>query len=158
QLVRSPAAAHAMRRVPGGNMPYYTRFGQLPRKRHVQFRRPDGRLFSEEVFGTEGFSGPTSTLYHIHPPTQITGWRPLYATKPEYVEQDIMRMRHVKSAPLRPHGDPVTGRVVLFGNSDCEMSVCNPAEQMDYHYKNAMGDECIFVHFGSGVCHTQFGT
>ena len=115
-------------------MPYYTTLGQLPPKRHIQFRRPDGALYSEEVFGTEGFVGPTSTIYHIHPPTQVTGWKPLYSTKVEYVEQDTMRMRHVKSAPMTPKGDPITGRVVLFGNADCEMSVCTPAEGMDYHY------------------------
>ncbi|MBC7833531.1 MAG: homogentisate 1,2-dioxygenase [Phycisphaerales bacterium] len=139
-------------------MPFYTRLGQIPQKRHVQFRRPDGRLYSEEVFGTEGFSGPTSTLYHINPPTQVTGWKALYSTKPEYVERDVMRMRHIKSSGITPKGDPITGRVVLFGNTDCEMSVCAPAEPMNYHYKNGMGDECIFIHFGSGTCYTSFGT
>ena len=139
-------------------MPYYFKLGQLPAKRHIQFRRPDGALYSEEVFGTEGFVGPTSTLYHIHPPTQVTGWKSMYGTKPQYVETDVMRMRHLKSAPMKPKGDPVTGRVVLFGNSDVEMSVCSPAEPMNYHYKNAMGDECLFIHQGSGTVFTQFGT
>ncbi len=141
-------------------MAYYTKLGLLPRKRHVQFRRPDGVLYSEELFGTEGFTGPSSTMYHIHPPTQVYGWKPVYSTKQEYVEQEIMRMRHVMTGGQRmnPKGDAVTGRVVLFGNSDCEMAVCNPAEQMNYHYKNAQGDECIFIHFGSGVCHTMMGT
>jgi homogentisate 1,2-dioxygenase len=139
-------------------MPYYTKLGLLPRKRHVQFRRPDGCLYSEELFGTEGFTGPSSTMYHIHPPTQVYGWTRQYSTKVEYVETDVMRMRHVKSAPMPPKGDFVTGRVVLFGNADCEMAVCNPAEQMPYHFKNGQGDECIFVHFGSGVCHTMMGT
>ncbi len=139
-------------------MPHYLKLGLMPQKRHVQFRRPDGCLYSEEVFGTEGFSGPTTTMYHIHPPTQVYGWKPLYATKVEYVEPEIMRMRHVKSAPLQPKGDFVTGRVVLFGNSDCEMAVCNPAEQMSYHYKNGQGDECLFIHYGSGVAHTMLGS
>lgn len=139
-------------------MPFYTKLGLMPKKRHVQFRRPDGCLYSEEVFGTEGFSGPTTTMYHIHPPTQVYGWKPLYSTKVEYVEKDVMRMRHVKSAPIKPEGDFVTGRKVLFGNADCEMAVCNPAEQMGYHYKNGQGDECLFIHFGSGVCHTTMGT
>lgn len=139
-------------------MPHYMKLGLMPQKRHVQFRRPDGCLYSEEVFGTEGFSGPTTTMYHIHPPTQVYGWKPLYSTKVEYVEPEIMRMRHVKSAPMKPSGDFVTGRVVLFGNSDCEMAVCNPAEQMSYHYKNGQGDECLFIHYGSGLCHTMLGT
>jgi homogentisate 1,2-dioxygenase len=139
-------------------MPYYTKLGLLPKKRHVQFRRPDGALYSEEVFGTEGFVGPTTTMYHIHPPTQVYGWKQEYGTKVEYVEKEIMRMRHLKSAPLPPKGDFVTGRTVLFGNADVEMAVGNPAEQMGYHFKNGQGDECFFIHHGSGVCHTMLGT
>ena len=139
-------------------MAYYSKLGALPAKRHIQFRRPDGKLYSEEVFGTEGFVGPTSTLYHIHPPTQVFGWKPLYSVQTEYVEMDIMRMRHVKSAAMKPNGDPVTGRVVLFGNSDVEMAVCVPKEPMGYHFKNATGDECIFIHHGSGTVYTMFGT
>ena len=121
-------------------MPYYFKLGQLPPKRHIQFRRPDGALYSEEVFGTEGFVGPTTTLYHIHPPTQVTGWKTLYSTAVEYLEADTMRMRHLKTAAMQPQGDPVTGRVVLFGNADCEMSLCAPADPMAYHFKNAMAD------------------
>ncbi|MDZ4756265.1 MAG: homogentisate 1,2-dioxygenase [Phycisphaerae bacterium] len=138
-------------------MPYYSKLGQIPSKRHIQFRRPDGALYSEEVFGTEGFSGPTSTLYHIHPPTQVIGWKTLYSTQPEYVERDVMRMRHVKSMQLPPKGDPVTGRTILFGNADVELAVCAPTERMNYWFKNAQGDECIFIHFGSGTCQTSFG-
>jgi homogentisate 1,2-dioxygenase len=139
-------------------MPFYTRLGELPKTRHTQFRRPDGVLYSEELFGTEGFSGPSSTMYHINPPTQVYGWNTLYSTKAHYVEESTMRMRHIKTAPMKPKGDAVTGRVVLFGNADCEMAVCNPAEQMPYHFKNGQGDECLFFHFGSGVVHTMMGT
>jgi homogentisate 1,2-dioxygenase len=139
-------------------MPFYTKLGQLPPKRHIQFRRPDGALYSEEVFGTEGFVGPTSTMYHINPPTAVTGWKTLYSTKAQYVETETMRMRHLKTAALKPKGDPITGRVVLFGNADCEIAVCEPKEPMGYFFKNAQGDECIFIHFGSGTVHTAFGT
>ena len=139
-------------------MAYYTSMGKLPAKRHIQFRRPDGALYSEEVFGTEGFVGPTSTLYHIHPPTQVIGWEPLYETKPVYVEQSVMRMRHIKTAGMKPNGDPITGRVVLFGNSDVEMFACVPSETMPYHFKNGQADECLFIHFGSGTLETTFGT
>ena len=139
-------------------MPYYTKLGQLPPKRHIQFRRPDGALYSEEVFGTEGFVGPTSTMYHIHPPTQVTGWKTEYRTKPEYIETDVMRMRHLKTMPMTPAGDPITGRTVLFGNADVEMGICVPAEPMNYHYKNGQGDECLFIHYGSGTMYTTFGT
>lgn len=139
-------------------MPYYTKLGNLPRKRHTQFRRPDGALYSEELFGTEGFVGPTSTMYHIHPPTQVHGWKTLAVTKPEYVETEVMRMRHLITNKRKPKGDPVSGRVVLFGNADVEMSVCVPAEPMDYHFKNGQGDECLFIHYGTGTCWTMMGT
>ena len=139
-------------------MPYYIQRGSIPDKRHVQFHRPDGALYSEEVFGTEGFVGPTSTLYHIHPPTQVSGWKPMHSTVPEYVETDILRMRHMQGWKFRGKGDAVSGRVVVLGNADVEMSLCQPVETMDYHYKNAQGDECLFVHFGSGTVHTMFGT
>ena len=139
-------------------MPYYTKLGELPKARHTQFRRPDGALYSEELFGTEGFAGPSSTMYHIHPPTQVSGWKTLYSTKPEYVEMDTMRMRHLKTMPMKPHGDPITGRVILFGNEDCEMSICVPKDAMKYHYKNGQGDECLFIHHGSGTLFTSFGT
>ncbi|MGI9013813.1 MAG: homogentisate 1,2-dioxygenase [Phycisphaerales bacterium] len=139
-------------------MAYYTKLGNLPTTRHIQFRRPDGALYSEEVFGTEGFAGPPRTLSHLHPPTQVTGWTALYQTQPEYIEENVMRMRHLKTRPHRALGDPITGRVVLFGNQDVEMSICVPLEAMHYHFKNGQGDECIFVHFGSGTLFTQFGT
>lgn len=139
-------------------MPYYMKLGHLPRKRHVQFRRPDGKLYSEELFGTEGFVGPTSTMYHIHPPTQVTGWKSLYSTRVEYVETDVMRMRHLRTGAMEPRGDAVTGRVVILGNADVEMSVCVPKEQMTYHFKNGQGDECLFFHYGSGTARTMFGT
>ena len=67
-------------------------------------------------------------------------------------------MRHLKTNDFKPQGDPVTGRTVLLGNSDVEMSICLPAEPMDYHYKNGSGDECLFIHFGSGTVHTSMGT
>ncbi len=139
-------------------MPHYTKLGTMPKKRHTTFRRPDGALYSEEVFGTEGFVGPTTTLYHIHPPTQVHGWKNLYPTAPTYIETDVMRMRHLMSAEVKAEGDPVTGRKVLFGNADCELAICQPAEQMTYHYKNGQGDECLFMHFGSGTIYTMFGT
>ena len=89
-------------------MPYYIQRGTIPNKRHVQFRRPDGALYSEEVFGTEGFAGPTSTLYHIHPPTQVSGWKAMQSTSPEYVETDVLRMRHMLSWKMKAKGDPVS--------------------------------------------------
>lgn len=139
-------------------MPFYTTLGDIPKKRHTQFHRPDGAFYSEEVVGTEGFVGPTSTLYHMHPPTQVTGWQQLYSTTVEYVETGVMRMRHLQTMAKPPKGDPITGRTMLFGNADCEISLCLPAEKMSYHYKNGTGDECLFIHHGIGKLRTTYGT
>ena len=139
-------------------MAYYTKMGSIPKKRHVQFRRPDGGLYSEELFGTEGFVGPTSTMYHIHPPTQVAGWKTMYGTAPEYVETEVMRMRRIVSTRISAEGDFVTGRKVVLGNSDVEMALCQPAEQMGYHFKNGQGDECFFVHYGTGTLRSFMGS
>ena len=53
-------------------MPHYQKRGQVPDKRHTQFRKPDGSLFSEQLFSTEGFSNDYTLLYHHHIPTAIT--------------------------------------------------------------------------------------
>ncbi len=116
-------------------------------------------LYSEELFGTEGFVGPTSTMYHIHPPTQVYGWKPQYSTKVEYVDT-----RHHADASPQVGADEAARATSSPGAWCCsatrtvEMAVINPAEQMAYHFKNGQGDECLFIHFGSGVCHTMLGT
>ena len=74
-------------------MAHYRSVGEIPPKRHTQFRRPDGRLYSEEVFGTEGFVGPTSTLYHINPPTQVHGGGSIEAS------QSLSSPSQISSAP-----------------------------------------------------------
>ena len=55
-------------------MPFYHKLGQIPHKRHTQFRKPDGNLYREEVMGLEGFSGVQSILYHhfLPPPVHQT--------------------------------------------------------------------------------------
>ena len=66
-------------------MPYYRRVGEIPRKRHTQFRRPDGGLYAEELMGEEGFSAESALLYHREIPTTIIAAEPV-ETEPEAVE------------------------------------------------------------------------
>jgi hypothetical protein len=49
---------------------FYAARGSIPPKRHTQHRSPDGSLYAEELFGVEGFTGRSSLLYHVTPPTQ----------------------------------------------------------------------------------------
>lgn len=139
-------------------MPRYVQLGEVPRKHHIQFRQPNGDLYAEQVFSTRGFSGPMSTLYHVNLPTEVSGWEDRGSIKPLYLEDEPLRHRHLKTRRLKPCGDAITGRIALMGNNDLEWHQAVVAEQMDTYYKNADGDECLFVHDGSGTLESLFGT
>src|SRR5579862_6522378 len=141
----------------GFAMPRYVKLGQIPRKRHTQFRKPDGGLYSEQVFGTRGFSGIASILYHAHPPTQVADVRFLYELRNETAPFEPLRHRHLKTHGIAPCGDPITGRVPLLVNQDVSLGLCCPSEPMEYYYKNADGDDLLFVHEGTGTLETMFG-
>ncbi|MDA8017735.1 MAG: homogentisate 1,2-dioxygenase [Thermoanaerobaculia bacterium] len=139
-------------------MTYYYKLGRLPHKRHVQFRKDDGSLHHEELMGIHGFAGIQSILYHLHPPTRVRQIEVETTVALEYEEQEHLRHRHFDSAPVPEGGDPIRGRIPLMGNSDVVLSVVRPTETMDYWYRFAHGDEAIFIHEGTGVLESQFGT
>lgn len=139
-------------------MPIYHKLGNIPQKRHVQFRKPDGSLYQEQVIGTEGFSGISSILYHINPPTKVKAIKGITELKQEVWEEKTLRHFHFKTLNAKPEGDPVSGRKVLMFNNDVSMGICNPKKQMDYFYKNGEGDEIVFVHEGKGTLESQYGS
>lgn len=139
-------------------MPRYHRLGQLPQKHHIQFRKPDGGLYTEQLFSTRGFSGPMSTLYHVNQPTEVTGWEDRGSIAPVYLDDEPLRHRHLKTARMKPCGDAVSGRIPIMGNPDVEWHQVVVAEQMDTYYKNADGDECLFIHDGAGTLESLFGS
>lgn len=138
-------------------MPRYHRLGEVPHKHHTQFRKPDGGLYTEQLFSTRGFSGPMSTLYHHFQPTEVEGWEDRGSVKPTYLEGEALHHRHLKTRKLKPCGDAVSGRVDLMGNQDLVWSQVVVDEQMDTFYKNADGDECLFIHDGEGTMESMFG-
>ncbi|HEV7128613.1 MAG TPA: homogentisate 1,2-dioxygenase [Ktedonobacterales bacterium] len=138
-------------------MPSYTSLGQVPPKRHTQFRQPDGSLYSEELFGEEGFSGVYSLLYHQHPPTRVSKIAKHSAVCEHEWEQEVHRHHHLKTHAMAPGGDPVTGRKLLLYNTDCTIAVARPTAPMDYYYRNAQADELLFIHEGQGTLETIFG-
>jgi homogentisate 1,2-dioxygenase len=139
-------------------MPRYVRLGELPQRRHIQFRSPEGDLYPEELHSTRGFSGPYSILHHIHIPTEVQAWEDLGPVQPHFLEHEPLRHRHLRTCRLNAKGDAVTGRVPLMGNQDVVWYQVKAAEPMNAFYKNAEGDECIFVHDGSGKLESIFGT
>jgi len=139
-------------------MPYYYRLGQIPHKRHTQFRQPNGALYHEEVMGIHGFSGIESILYHVCPPTQVQRMELLCKVEIPYEEAGPLHHRHFLSKDIPAQGDAVEGRVPLMGNSDVVLSVARPTKPMHYWYKHGQGDDVIFIHDGTGVLESQYGT
>ncbi len=139
---------------------YYLSRGQVPHKRHTQFRKPDGGLYAEELFGTEGFSGRASLLYHHTPPTQthkIEKARDAGVERWTVDEAGAHRHHLVNSGGVQPAGDAISGRIPLFTNSDVTFGVVRPATGMDRFYRNGEADELYYVHEGHGTLETIFG-
>lgn len=139
-------------------MPFYQRLGQIPPKRHTQFRQPDGSLYKEELVSSLGFSGIYSLLYHKHMPTRITRVGERKAYKIEAADLGLLPV-HLKTSIAGTTGaDLVESRVPVLYNNDVVLYICNPtAEKMDYFYKNGEADEVIFIHEGTGRLISQFG-
>jgi homogentisate 1,2-dioxygenase len=138
-------------------MPPYHRLGEIPPKRHTQFRKPDGTLYSEELFGIEGFSNNYSNLYYHYPPTRVKKVEPFRERHLEEWRVDVQRHHHLKTAQLQPGGDAVLGTQVLMFNKDLNIGIALPTEPMNYFYRDGDSDAMYFVHDGHGVLETNFG-
>jgi len=138
---------------------YYHRLGNIPPKRHTQFRQPDGSLYREELVTSEGFSGIYSTLYHTHPPTRIKKISDPVKYGARRIESYDLRHTHLNTSLVTNTGtDYLNARKVLLTNNDCSISICSPSERkMNFFYKNAEGDEVLFVHDGSGSLISPLG-
>jgi homogentisate 1,2-dioxygenase len=139
-------------------MPFYRAVGLIPRKRHTQFRDAEGGLYAEELMGMEGFSADSTLLYHRHAPTAIVdsvlwdvpGDAPTSANRP-------LRPRHLVTRKLDAGpADAVTGRQLLIGNADVRIGYVAATEPSAL-YRNAVGDECVYVESGAGRLETVFG-
>jgi homogentisate 1,2-dioxygenase len=138
-------------------MPFYHKLGEIPHKRHTQFRKPDGNLYREEVMGLEGFSSIQSILYHRFLPPRVQEVEDLGSVKPDYVDFGPIRHRALATADIPAGGDPVVARRPLLGNNDILLGVARPTKSMDYFYRNAQAYETWWVHEGSGTLKSQFG-
>jgi len=139
-------------------MPYYFQSGQVPHKRHTQFRKPDGGLYSEQLFSTEGFSNDYSLLYHINPPTQIIKTEKPVIVAPQIAEEKMLSHRSFEGFKIKPVKDYLESRVPILVNSDVHVVLSAPQQSVtEYFCKNADADEIIFVHEGSGVLKTLYG-
>jgi homogentisate 1,2-dioxygenase len=137
-------------------MPYYRRVGEVPPKRHTQFRQPDGSLYAEELMGQEGFSSDSSLLYHRYLPTAIVAAEPYQPAPQTRRPNQPLKPRHLRTHKIDAGGDPVLGRVHLLANDDCRISYV-VADRPSPLYRNAIGDECLYVEDGAVRLESTFG-
>lgn len=139
-------------------MAHYHTLGAIPHKRHTQFRKPNGELYSEQLFSTEGFSNDYSILYHNYPPTEIIKTDEPVNVMPEVAEEKMLKHRSLEGFNIKPEADFLESRKAVLVNNDCHIVLAAPTGgTANYFYKNADADEMIFVHEGSGVVKTQYG-
>ncbi len=142
-------------------MPPYLRLGTVPPKRHTIHPHEPGfkgeGIYYEEVVGLEGFSRAHSIAYHLRPPTRVVRLEPAGTLPADFGDVPSLRHHHVKTGALPRMGDPISGRVALFGNDDVTLARCRPDQPQRELFRNADADEAIFVHAGRGVLHTMFG-
>jgi len=138
-------------------MPIYHQLGQIPCKRHVVFRRPDGALYAEELVGNKGFTGPSSLVYHVHQPTHVKSVRCVRDLNWEADPDRQFRHRHFRTHQLASGGSITLDRVPLLFNNDAAMLFAQPDREDDFFYRNAQGDEIVYVSEGAGVLQTQLG-
>lgn len=139
-------------------MPHYYKIGEIPSKRHTQFRKPDGGLYQEELLSTEGFSNNYSLIYHTHPPTVVSNYGEGFSVAPEISEGEHCKPRCFIGYNIAPEEDYLKSRKPLMVNNDCEITVSAPTKSMDtYFYKNSSADELIFVHEGEGTFKSIYG-
>ncbi len=139
-------------------MPIYKRAGAIPKKRHTVFRQPNGELYHEELFGTEGFSSTSSLLYHLNPPTMVKSIGEAVDFRPKIAVEDNLKCLSFKGFDVKPISDYLQSRKVFFVNDDMQIGIARPTQSMeDYFFKNSDSDEMLFIHEGSGVLHTMYG-
>ncbi len=140
-------------------MPQYHQAGKIPAKRHTQFRKPDGSLYAEELFSTHGFSSVYSLIYHCHPPTMVKSIGEPYSVEPKVAFMRSLKHQSFMGFNIEAQDDYLDSRTPVLLNKDLMISLAAPKKSMtDYYYKNGDSDEMIFVHKGSGVVKTLYGS
>ena len=139
-------------------MPFYHSLGNIPHKRHTVFKNPEGGIYYEQLFGTIGFDGMSSLLYHVQPPTAVLEITQKKSVAPEIGMDKNMQMRSLQGFNVEAKDDYLESRTPMLVNSDCYIELAAPKKSMtDYFYKNADADEVIFIHRGNGTLKTQLG-
>ena len=139
-------------------MPRYHTLGKIPPKRHTVFKDDNGNFYYEELFGTVGFDGMSTLLYHTQRPTQVKKILRSYDVAPKIAVDKNMKSISLNGFKLLAEKDYLKSRVPVLVNNDCQISLASPSQSLrDYFYKNTDADEVIFVHQGSGKLRSMLG-
>jgi len=139
-------------------MPMYHKLGNIPPKRHTIFRKPNGDLYYEQLFGTIGFDGMSTNMYHEHRPTQVKEIKGSYSVAPKIAKPNNIQSYRFRGFQVDPVVDYLESRKAVLTNSDCTIILAAPkGKTQDYFYKNTDADELIFIHKGTGVVRTMLG-
>jgi homogentisate 1,2-dioxygenase len=139
-------------------MPFYYKLGEIPHKRHTTFAKKDGSFYYEQLFGTEGFHGFASLLYHTQRPTQVKSVGKSIDLTPQAAVGKNISSRMLKGFNTVPKDDFLESRTVVLFNNDLNIALAAPKKSLtEYFYKNADADEVIFIHEGKGVLRTLLG-
>ncbi len=139
-------------------MPVYHKLGKIPPKRHTQFRQSNGELYNEQLFGTIGFDGMSSLLYHIHRPTMVKSIGEAIDMTPKIAVEKSVTARKLVGFKVAPKDDFLESREPMLVNSDVHIGLAAPRKSMTtYFYKNADADEMLFIHKGTGTLRTLVG-
>ncbi|MCD4731947.1 MAG: homogentisate 1,2-dioxygenase [Bacteroidales bacterium] len=140
-------------------MPHYHKLGKIPSKRHVQFRKPDGGLYAEQLVSTEGFSDLYSLIYHCYAPTNVLEIDVAYSVAPKIAIGKNLQNRSFSGFEVKPIDDYLKSRIPVLVNNDLYISLAAPKKSMtEYFFKNSGADEMIFVHKGEGTLKTMYGS
>ena len=140
-------------------MSRYHSLGAIPPKRHTTFEKPEGGLYQEELFGTAGFVGMSSLIYHVHPPTVVSEIKQVKDLTPKIGIEKNMKALSFKGFSLPQIDDYIESRKILFVNNDLKIGLAAPKSfSRDYFYRNSDSDEMLFIHIGSGKLRTMYGS
>jgi homogentisate 1,2-dioxygenase len=139
-------------------MPLYHTLGKIPPKRHTQFRKTNGDLYYEQLFGTVGFDGMYTNSYHEQRPTQVKEIKKQYSVAPKIAKENNIQSYKLKGFQVNPENDFLESRKIVLTNTDCHIVLAAPKNKTtEYFYKNTDSDEMIFIHKGSGKLRTIYG-
>ena len=139
-------------------MPRYHKLGDIPKKRHTIFKDKNGNFLYEELFGTIGFDGMSSLMYHTQRPTQVKEILKTYSVSPIAAVQNNMRSMMLNGFSVKPVSDFLESRKSILFNDTCQINLAAPLTSLsNYFYKNTDSDEVLFVHKGSGKLKTFLG-